>query len=110
MRAGRLNLVLDIEAAEEETRSATGAVSMSWVPFCQLRAMAESQSGREFQNAKALNAETNAVFRARYYPGITPKMRARVGTMLFDITAVINVEMRGREMLLYCVEGKRKGS
>jgi SPP1 family predicted phage head-tail adaptor len=109
MQAGSLNLILNVEVAAEY-RTSTGAVSTEWSPLFTLRAATESQAGREFAAAKAINAEITEVFRCRWHPGITSKMRVKHGDRTLDITAVINVENRSREMLLHCVEGSRKGS
>jgi SPP1 family predicted phage head-tail adaptor len=103
MQAGRLTLLLTIERAEE-SRTPMGGVSQEWVEFAKVRAMAEQQKGREFEVARSRYAEVTEVFRFRWHPGITPKMRAKLGERVFNITAVINVEERNRETLLYCTE------
>ena len=40
----------------------------------------------------------------RYLSGIVPKMRVKVGSRIFDILSIINVDERNRELQLMCRE------
>jgi SPP1 family predicted phage head-tail adaptor len=60
--------------------------------------------GREFYAAQKLHAETSAVFKMRYQPGVTTKMWVMYGSRRFDILSVNNVNEKFEWLLLSCKE------
>lgn len=103
MRAGRLRHKLIIQQATE-TQGTTGELAVSWGIFATVWGAVEPLRGREFFAAQELQAEVTTRIRMRYLAGVTPKMRVLYGETIFLINAVIDPEMRHRELQLMCVE------
>jgi SPP1 family predicted phage head-tail adaptor len=61
-------------------------------------------SGREYMQAKALQEEQTTRIVIRYRADVTPKMRARWGTHLYDIIDVRHVDMGYVTLELMCRE------
>ena len=61
----------------------------------------ETLRGREYWEAKGLNAETVGRIRMRYIPGITADMRLVLNSRTFEIIPPINnVNERNKELIL----------
>lgn len=60
--------------------------------FCTIWAKTEYLKGREFWNAKAVNAETTIRFIVRYRADILPDMRIRFDNRIYNITAVMPLD------------------
>ena len=103
MRAGKLRHRITIEQ-NTPTRDALGAEVDSWSSFAVRWAAVEPLGGREFWDARRVNAERRVRFRLRYVVGVTPEMRVSFDGRVFDIQAVIDVEERNRELQLVCEE------
>lgn len=104
MRAGKLRQLIDIEQYSE-TQDGTGDPVKGWTTFVSaVPASIEPMSGREtFTSQQVLSSTTHAV-RTRYFAGVTSKMRVKFGVRYFRINDVRNVDERGRELDLQCVE------
>jgi len=63
-------------------------VSNTYSNYTTVWAKVEYLNGREYWNAKAVNAEQTVRFIIRYRNDITTKMRVAYNSMLYDITAV----------------------
>lgn len=100
MRAGGLRHLAVIESVVE-SRDATGAVIKTWEEFAVLRVEEVSRQGREFFSAQQVNAEISAIFRARYIPGVAPKMRMQVDGVVYDILGA-DPDNRRRELTIAC--------
>jgi SPP1 family predicted phage head-tail adaptor len=103
IEAGKLRSEVTIQALIG-TQDSTGQETQTWNIVATIRASIEPLTGREVVTAQQVYGSVNVKIRARYYPGITPKMRATCGTHVYDIQDVINVAERNREMLLMCIE------
>jgi len=103
MEAGVLRNRITIQK-KSVTRNSYGEEVITWVTHCQAWAQMEPLSGREFLEARQIQAEGMVRFTLRYQAGIEPEMRVLFGTRTFNIQAVIHVEERGREIQLMCVE------
>lgn len=87
-----------------ETRDTDGSVIQTWSDTATVRAAVEPLVGREYWAAQQINAERTVRFRIRYRSGVTPKMRVSYDSRVFDIKSAINVNERGRELVLMCEE------
>lgn len=87
-----------------ETRGADGAVLKEWVAVKQVAGSIEPVTGGESFIAEGTSASVQYVIATRPTTGIEPSMRAVLGTRIFEILAVMNVEERNREMKLLCTE------
>lgn len=103
MRCGNLRHKIVIQTTTP-TQSGSGALTDVWSTYATLRAEIEPKGGREFFDARQVNAEIDIVFNVRYYSGITPKMRVSWNSRTFDIQSVINPMERNIEMLIACTE------
>jgi SPP1 family predicted phage head-tail adaptor len=103
MRAGGLRHRIVIQEATETQNSFNEAVPV-WSTFAERYASLVPQSGREFIAASQIVPELQALITLRWVNGVTPKMRVQMGTRVFDILAVLDLEGRNREMQLACRE------
>lgn len=106
MRAGRLRHRVTIQQPAE-TRDADGAVIESWNTYAVRSASVEPKTGRERWVSDQRFAEVDYLVRLRYDSvavAITPKMRVSYDGRIFNITAVIHVNERRREIHLMCQE------
>ena len=104
MRAGKLRHPVTIQ--EVTVTNANGEVSRAWATITHgsVRAAIMPQNGREYYQAKQVHADMTHLVRIRYLAGVTPEMRVRFGTRNLNIIDVVNIEERGRQMLLTCQE------
>ena len=103
MEAGSLRKRITIQK-KSVAKNSYGEEVITWVTHCQAWAQIEPLSGREFLEARQIQAEGMVRFTLRYQDGIVPEMRVLFGTRTFNIQSVIHVEERGREIQLMCVE------
>lgn len=104
MRSGRLYQSIVIESVTE-VRDSRGETTKTWATFATgVRAAVVPLRGKEYFEAHQENRELTHKVILRYLPGLTEKMRIKLGTRYFDIEIIINVEERNRELNLMCVE------
>jgi SPP1 family predicted phage head-tail adaptor len=103
MKAGKLRHRIIIQSPTE-TRNAYGEPEVAWGTFATMWATVEPLRGRELWAAAAINARTATRIRIRYIKDITPKMRVLYGSRVYLITAIIDEEMRHRDMQLMVEE------
>lgn len=104
MRAGALRHTLVIEQPTE-TQDAHGQAVASWSTFASVPGSLEPLNGREIFAAAQVQAEVTARARIRYLSGVTAKMRITHEGKVYAITAVIDRELRHRELELLLAEG-----
>jgi SPP1 family predicted phage head-tail adaptor len=82
----------------------------SWIAYVALAAKIDTTGGREFQQARSVNATLTHEITIRYYAGIKPNMRIlfadRIeGNRYFQIVSVLNPNDAIRySLLLHCTE------
>ncbi len=107
MEAGRLHDLVSLQE-NTPTRDAGGAPVDVWTDLLTAPAIwadVEPLSGREFLEAARVNAEITHRIRVRYRSDLTERMRIVLGTRIFDILAVLEMDRR-RELHLMCREFK----
>lgn len=72
-------------------------VATVWAAFSVYSTKAQADSGRE-------TSEIDTKISIRYMLGVTEGMRVVYGSRVFNITAVINIKERNRELELKCRE------
>jgi SPP1 family predicted phage head-tail adaptor len=83
------------------TETVTGGITTrTWALYQTLRAESNAQSGIEFYSASQVQDKKTTLFRCRYTPNITQKMRIVFGEHAYNIEAVNNVFGRNHEMLI----------
>lgn len=81
-----------------------GAETPTWSTFATVWAAVEPLRGREYLEAKHLQAEVDVRFRIRYRDGLLPSMRISYDGRLFDIMDIIHVKEHNRELQLMAKE------
>jgi SPP1 family predicted phage head-tail adaptor len=103
MHAGTLRHRITIQQATEAQNSFNEPIA-TWATFAQRYAELLPQSGREFIAARQVVPELQHLVNLRWMAGVTPKMRVQLGSRVFDILAVLDLEGRNRELQLACRE------
>jgi SPP1 family predicted phage head-tail adaptor len=103
MEAGALRHKVIIQQPAEVTNS-LGEITVSWSTFAIVWAEILPLSGREYWSSKQVNSEVTGKIRIRYKSGITPKMRVKYGTRIFNIEAVMNYQEKNIETVLLVKE------
>lgn len=103
MRVGKLRHLVTIQQPVEASNE-YGEPETSWLIYAQVQASIEPLQGREFLASAGVRSEVTTRIRMRYVEGVTTKMRVLFGDRAFDISAVINVDERGRELQLMVVD------
>ncbi len=105
MKAGELIHRIEIQAIGT-TRGAAGEVVDTWTTETNgtVWAAIKPGSGREFFNAKQINAEITHEIKLRYYAGLTPAKRILFGTRVFNISEIRNTDEHNTEMIVYAKE------
>ena len=103
MEFGKLRELIDIEECSEATRT-SGDVTETWSQVDQVYAEFMDSRGREFVNARQLNAELTHVLRLRYDSTLTPQHRITWDSRVFNILSVRDVNERTHEMRVDCKE------
>ncbi len=86
------------------TRDTFGGEVEAWNPVATVWASVEPLQGREYLEARQLEAEVTTRIRIRYRDGIVPQMRVVWGSHTYDVQAVIEPDSGRRELQLMCVE------
>jgi SPP1 family predicted phage head-tail adaptor len=90
--------------SKTKVKDSEGITKEKWADVMTVWAAVEPLRGREYFQAAAVNQENTVRFRIRYRAGVTPNMRVKYGSRLFDIKSVIDIEERHVEMHLMCQE------
>ena len=111
MEAGKLNKRVTIQhkVTGSPQRKSSGAPDSPWADLVTTWAAIEPLRGKEFMESQAVNSAVAVRIRIRYRDGITAAMRVKHGTTIYSIEAVIDPEMRNRELQLMCSQGANNG-
>lgn len=109
MQAGRLRHRVTIEQVTE-TRDEFGGVETSWAALhSAVPAEIVPLSGREFIAAQSAQAGVTARITVRFMAGLTPKMRIKHGSDIYNIEAVLPDPTLRRHLTLMCSTGVNNG-
>lgn len=103
MRAGALRHRIAIEE-KSVAQNEFGEEEATWNTFVDAWASIRPLTGREFLESRAQGQEISHEVRLRHRDGVTPEMRVSFDGRVFDIEAAMNVEERGKELVLMCKE------
>jgi len=101
---GRLRHRLTLEQ-EMPSADGGGGYALAWTTVATLWAAIEPIAGREQLQAMQLASPVTHRVIIRHRPGVGAGMRARLGSRLFNIRAVIDRDERRRYLDLLCEEG-----
>lgn len=105
MQSGRLRKRITIESSTA-TRNSFGEEIPNWATYMSAWAAIEPIRGREYLEAKQVQADIDTRIRVRGQPGktIRPTMRVKYGSRIYMILSVISVSEIGKEIQLMCRE------
>lgn len=111
MQAGKLRhrVTLQSRVAGSPQKKPSGAPDDSWTAFATVAASIEPLRGREFLEAQAVQAKIDVRIRIRYLAGVTAAMRVVHDGLVYPIEAVIDPQLRHRELELMCSQGVANG-
>lgn len=61
-------------------------------------------NGRELWQAQSVRPDVSHKVTMRYYDGLSPRHRLKLGSRIFEITSVINIDNRKRFVDVTCIE------
>lgn len=108
MIAGQLRHSITIQQLST-ARDDYGGVVETWADFATVNASVQPLSGRELIAAQAAQSESRVKMSMRYIPGVTEAMRVSYGGKVYNITAVIDVDERHRELQIMAGTGLNQG-
>lgn len=103
MQAGRLDQRITIKQ-KVATQDTFGGETVTWSDVCTVWAQVQPITGREYLQGKQLQEEQTVRIRIRHRTGIAPAMRAHLGSRVFDILDVQNIDTANKETALMCRE------
>ena len=103
MKIGKLRHRIEIQG-KHVSRSSFGEEVIEWVTFITTWASVEPLIGKEYFATKQTQASTSHKITMRYQMGIKPYNRVKYGDRIFDINAILNVEEKDRELVIYATE------
>ena len=91
--------------ARTETRTASGAFTVSWTTVTTRKVAINSEAGRKFYAAMQSESERSLTVVMRYYEGLTTKgHRLLFGSRAFNIERIATVDEIEHWMVLLCRE------
>lgn len=86
------------------TQNAYGEPVATWSTLATVWARVEPLSGRELWQAAQVRPDVSHKVTMRHYPGLSPKHRLKLGSRIFNIDSVLNIEERERLHQVLCKE------
>lgn len=103
IRSGQLRTALEIQA-KAEVSDGMGGTTTTWSQVASIWAEMWSVKGEERAMSASTGATVSHRVRMRAWPGLTTAHRFALGDKSFDITFINDVEMRGQEYVVDCLE------
>lgn len=95
------------------TPDGMGGQLLTFQPVMTVWGQVDPATGREQIQADQVSAVATHEIVIRYRPGIVPKMRMvrqGAGSQIFEIQAVLNIDMRNHQLTLLCSEIQATGA
>lgn len=108
LAAGTLSRRITLQSPTE-SRDSAGAVLTSWTDEATVSAALLPLTGREMVAAQAQNSEVTGKIRIRYRSGMTTGWRAKYGSRIYDILAIVDGSERHEFLELMVREGPNEG-
>lgn len=103
MIAGRLRKRVELQS-NTPVANAIGEHVPGWATVATVWAGITPVSGSERFRNNMESAEVSHKIKIRYYAGLTPAMRIKLGSRLFDIQSIINLQERNADMEILALE------
>ena len=104
-RIGALRHRLVLEGGVR-TPDGGGGAMRPWIPVAELWAAITTATGTETVAGEAISGRVSHAIEIRYRNDVSPAMRLRQGTRLFDIQAVFDVD--GHRRFLKCLAQEQR--
>lgn len=102
-RIGALRHRLVLEAPVR-TADGGGGATIAWTPAAEIWAGIEPITGSESVLAEGIAGRVSHEIVVRHQSGVEPAMRFRLGSRIFEIKAVLDVDERRRMLRCFCRE------
>lgn len=109
MQAGKKRHKITVQQVSLFSAGTYGGQAKLWVTFAQPWAEIRPSGGKKLMAAQAVQSKVDTEIVIRYLSGVLPKMRVSYNSVVYDIEAVINVNLKNEEMLLLCSTGVNEG-
>lgn len=103
VEGGRLRHRITIEQ-RSTSQNSFGEPLLTWTTFITRWASVEPIIGKEFFASQQVQSEVTTKIRVRDATGVLPQMRVNYNSRIYDIKSIMDIEERGREVLLMCQE------
>lgn len=107
IQSGKLRQRVTFEALTK-VRDSHGAEKPQWMPVCTVWAAINPLSGKSLFAAQQNHSEITGTIDLRYRADINAELRAVHEGKIYSIHAVINPELRNKELKLMVSEGVRE--
>ena len=87
-----------------DTSDGAGGVATAWATFGTAWASVEPLTGQERMQAMAIQSDVSHTVTFHFRAGVTAKCRVLLGSRVFRITAVRDIQERHRQLVLDCIE------
>jgi SPP1 family predicted phage head-tail adaptor len=107
VRAGLLRYRIEIQAdvaTVETDADEYGDVPERWETEATVWGRVEQTGGRESWQADQVQPDVTALVTIRYYSGVTPKHRLKIGDRILQVRSAIDPDGRRRELRVGCTE------
>lgn len=91
-------------APTENTRNSMSENVPRYTPVRTVWAFVSPKTGREYDEAQKLRAETTYNVHTRYFADITAEMQIKYNNKIFKIESVLNIGERNEELLIVASE------
>lgn len=104
MRIGKMDQRIEIQDNQASTQDAHGNPVSDWRTVLRCWAAVSPVSGGEAMVASQVNGKRPIKITMRPIYDVTTKNRVRLGTRLFDVNSVVDIDTAGHVMELTCTE------
>jgi len=111
MKAGKLRHKVTIQSlvAGSPQQKPSGEPDTAWTDLLTCWASVEPLKGRELFAAQEHHSEIEVRVRIRYRSGLNAAMRVVFEGLYYNIAAILDPELRHRELELLCKQGVNEG-
>lgn len=103
---GKYPHAITIEYDVGDTDDGYGHTTEDWQTYYETNANILNMSGEEHQDGQQVKVDYTHAICFDYVPGINERMRVLYGDRIFSIVRVLDIQERGLEIELQCVEEK----
>ena len=103
IHSGRRRHLVEIQRAVS-ARTPHGGVKETWEPLATAWVAIEPMDAKEVFASQQVGGQVSHRVRMLYFGGLEPTDRFRLGSRIFNISGILNVKERNRELEVLCME------